>query len=208
MASFYGPSGYGKSFAAAYTANRYNAYHVQCKSGWTRGPLLKNLLKEMGIHPAKDISEMTDQVSEQLLLSGRPLIIDEFDHIVKKKCVELIRDIYEGSNAPILLIGEENLEHDLSEWERFHNRIMDWIPAQPASLDDVRLLRKLYCQDVQIGDDILNRLIDINAGCVRRIRINLHRVQKFAIDQGLNHISLTEWGNQPFYTGKVEKRKV
>jgi len=208
MVSYYGPSGYGKSNGAAFAANKFNAYYVECKSTWTKKAFLSNVLKEMGMAQAKTIPEMTDQIAEQLALSGRPLIIDEFDHMVDKKAVEVVRDIYEGSNAPILLIGEERLEDNLTHWERFHNRILKWVPAQPASADDAGLLRKLYCQKVIVEDDILNKLMEVTKGCVRRICVNLYNVQEFALENGMSQISLAEWGNQPFYTGKAPKRRV
>ncbi len=48
MVCFYGPSGWGKSTAAAYTANRLNAYYIECKSSWTRKAVLNAILKDNG----------------------------------------------------------------------------------------------------------------------------------------------------------------
>jgi len=208
IVAFYGPSGLGKSSSVAFAANKFNAYHVECKSNWTQKALLSNVLKEMGIKPAKTNPEMTDQVSEQLARSQRPLIIDEFDHVVKKKIVELVRDIYEGSHTAILIIGEEQLEDNLTHYERFHNRVLKWVGAQPASIEDAHLLKALYCDKVDVGDDIVSAIMKANRGCTRRICINLYNVQEFAIEQGLDRISMTEWGNRAFYTGKTEKRRL
>ncbi len=124
LVAFYGPSGWGKSTAAAYVADRHRAYYVECKSTWTKKALLLAILTEMGVAPA----HLPDG-RPQLVLSQRPLIIDEMDHIVSKKAVEVIRDIYEGSNAAILLIGEETMPAKLREWERFHNRMLSSGPA-------------------------------------------------------------------------------
>jgi len=206
---FYGPSGLGKSSSVAFAANKFNAYHVECKSNWTQKALLANMLKEMGIKASKTIPEMTDQVSEQLTHSQRPLIIDEFDHVVNKRIVELVRDIYEGSHTAILIIGEENLEDNLArQYERFHNRVLKWVGAQKASIEDARLLRQLYCDKVVVGDDILKAIMDANDGCTRRLCINLYNVQEFAIEQGLDRVSMTEWGDRKFYSGKTEKRRL
>jgi len=208
LVGFYGPSGYGKSFAAAYAANRYNAYHVACKKTWAAGAFLKNVLKEMGIKEKRINSDMADQIAEQLSLSGRPLIIDEFDYMVAKGYEEIVRDIYEGSNAAILIIGEEQLETNLAVNERFHNRILKWVPAQPANYEDACLLRKVYCPDIEIGDDLLAKILKATKGCTRRLCVNLYNAHTFAINQGHSHVSLTEWGNQPIYTGRAPQRKV
>lgn len=208
MVCFYGPSGFGKSFSAAYVANKYRAYYVECKSTWTKKALLVAILKEMGMAPAATMPVMTEQVSEQLARSGLPLIIDEVDHIVEKKAVEVIRDIYEGSNAAILLIGEENVHVKLLKWERFHNRMLEWQGAQPADLEDTRQLARLYCKDVVIDDDLLAKIQKESMGVVRRICVNINRVQQAALNSGLDRINLKSWGNNTLYTGNAPRRRI
>ncbi|MCG9087420.1 AAA family ATPase, partial [Laribacter hongkongensis] len=91
----------------------------------------------MSIKPCGTIPALLDQICEQLAASQRPLIIDEFDFALRSdSMVELVRDIYEGSQGTILLIGEEQLPQRLKRWERFHSRVMAWIPALPVSLED------------------------------------------------------------------------
>lgn len=201
MAVLYGFSGYGKSTAAAYVANRLRAYYVECKSTWTRKALLENILKVMGITPGPNTNAMLDQVCEQLAKSGRPLIIDEMDHVVEKSAVETVRDIYEGSKAPILLIGEERLPGKLTKWERFHGRILEWAAAPPADLNDARILAGFYCQGIEIRDDLLTEIHSKSKGSVRRICVNLDRALEEAADQGLITIGLKEWGKKDIHTG-------
>ncbi|MBN0602975.1 AAA family ATPase, partial [Pseudomonas aeruginosa] len=104
-----------------------------------------------GIKPGATLPEMADQIAEELAASGRPLIIDEMDNLVASGQVELIRDLYESSQASILLIGEEWLPTKLKKYERFHGRILSWIPAQPVSMDDARELVKIYSSSVVIA---------------------------------------------------------
>lgn len=208
MVCFYGPSGWGKSFAAAYTANRHRAYYIECKSTWTKKAILTAILREMGIVPAKVIYEMTDQISEQLAISGRPLIVDEMDHIVEKKAVEILRDIYEGSNAPILLIGEENVHVKLRKWERFHNRMLAWQPAQACDVSDAKHLASLYCKHVTIADDLIDHICQQSAGVTRRICVNLNRVEQAALSKGLDAIDRATWGDKTLYTGQPPSRRV
>ena len=208
MVCFYGPSGWGKSTAAAYAANKQRAYYIECKSTWTRKAVLAAILKDMGIAPANTIYEMADQVCEQLASSMLPLIIDELDHLVNKQAVEIVRDIYEGSGAAILLIGEERLPEKLKRWERFHGRILDWVPAQPADLDDCRHLARLYCRAVTIKDDLLTAIYKASRGSARRVCVNLERVQDEAESNGLAAINLADWGQREFFTGEAPVRRV
>ena len=208
MVCFYGPSGWGKSFSAAYSANKHRAYYVECKSSWTKKALLGAILNEMGLPQTGTLYEMTDMIAEQLVLSQRPLIIDEMDHIVDKKAVEIIRDVYEGSNAPILMIGEEMLPAKLRRWERFHNRMLAWQPAQPADLDDARQLARIYCDKVKVADDLLDMFVKATRGCTRRICVNLYQAETLGVATGLERIDMKTWGDRPIYTGDAPKRRV
>ena len=80
----YGPSGYGKSLAAAYAANLHRAYYVECRESWTKKAFVVAVLREMGIIPMKTLSEMVDQIAEQLSRSGRPLIVDDVQYVIDK----------------------------------------------------------------------------------------------------------------------------
>jgi DNA transposition AAA+ family ATPase len=208
MVTLYGPSGWGKTTAAIYVANQTRAYYVQANSSWTRKAMLLATLKSMGIHPYGTIYRMTEQVAEQLTLSRRPLIVDEMDHLVDRNAVEVVRDIYEASGAAILLIGEERLPAKLKRWERFHGRMLDWIPAQPANLHDAAHLRTLYCQKVVIANDLLARIVEMSRGSIRRICVNLERTQSEALRQGLENIDLEQWGNRELFTGEAPRRRV
>ncbi|MBU1564254.1 MAG: ATP-binding protein [Proteobacteria bacterium] len=205
---FYGPSGWGKSTAATYVANTQNAYYIQCMETWTRKAVLLAILQIMGIPPEKTMYEMVEQICRQLSSSGRPLIVDEFDHIVKREAVEMIRDIYEGSRAAILLIGEELLPDKLKRWERFHGRVLDWVPAQPADFDDCQHLASLYVQDLDIAVDLLQAIHVASRGSARRIIVNLSLVQEHAANLGLDAIDRSEWGNRKFYTGEPPERRI
>lgn len=201
-----GPSGYGKSMAAAFTANKHKAFYVECKSSWTKRALLEAIMRQMGIQAKGPIYKLVELVSERLADTRKPLIIDEMDHIVKRSAVEIVRDIYEGSLAPILLIGEENMPNDLSRWERFHGRVLEWAYAQPADVQDAKLLASFYCRKVRISDDLLGQVVKVSDGSARRICVNLSNVEDKALGMGLDAIGMAEWGAKPFYTGSVPRR--
>lgn len=208
IVSFSGPSGFGKSTAAAIAATRFDAVYVQAKSTWTRKAAHLAILKEMGVVPAKTLYGMAEQVAEQLALSRKPLIVDECDYLVKNGTVEMIRDIYEASGAAILLIGEEDMPTLLRRWERFHGRILTFALAEPASLDDARALRDLYVDGVEIAEDLLAKVHKEAKGSVRRICVNLEAIREEAVDNGLIRIDLAFWGSRPLYTGDAPTRRL
>lgn len=208
LVCFYGPSGFGKSMSACYAYNKMGAYYIECKVKHTKKSFLQDLLVEMGILPAKTISEMFDQVINALGEGDAPLIIDQMDYLVEKKdAVELVRDMFDSSGTPILIIGEEMLPDKLKQWERFHRRILEWIPAQKVSLADAAHLKQLYCPELDISEDLLIHIHELANGSAGRVCVNLSRVQEEARKDGVKSMDLKTWGNRRLYTGEPPKRR-
>ncbi|TVO57566.1 AAA family ATPase [Denitromonas halophila] len=209
MAALYGPAGYGKTTAALAVSNENRSYFVQMRSAWTRKVLLEKILHEMGLKPAGTIGALLDQVCSQLAASGRMLIIDEFDYCTRNdSMIELVRDIYEGSQSTLLLLGEEMLPQKLKRWERFHSRVLSWIPAQPVSTADAELLAPIYCPGIHVASDMLEHLVRLSNGSVRRVSVNLAAIAEAAAIEGWLAIDRSTWGNRPLYTGEAPRRGV
>lgn len=200
LATFSGPSGYGKSTAAAYVTARRGGTYLEIRSTWTKKAFLTAWLGSMGLTPKKTVCEMVDQVADELATSQNITILDEFDNAVSRDLVEMVRDIYEQSKAPIILIGEELLPQKLQKWERFHGRIMDWARAEPVNVADAQTLNRHYSSDVTVDKDLLTLLISQSRGSVRRVVTNLERIFNFARGEGLSQIGCKEWGNKELHT--------
>lgn len=214
---FHGPSGYGKSISAAWVKARHPSYYVQADDFWTKKTMLISISRSMGLlyYRGKgegrreywpEINVMADAIKAQLEQSRRILIIDEFDFVVDKNLVESVRSLYEGSRASILLIGEEALPQKLEQWERFHGRILDWFPAEPANLADAREMALSKCAGITVADDLLEHLIKLASGSTRRVSNNLGSIYDEAADQGWSSVDMATWGKRKLQTGKAPRR--
>lgn len=202
MACFYGPSGYGKTTAAVWNANNANAYQVQVKSVWGRKYLCEAIAAELGVPPARTVAGLVDQIAEELMKTGRPLIIDEADYLVRSSMIEVVRDIYESSQAPVILIGEERLPQKLSKWERVHGRMLDWVGAQPADLREVGMLAEIHCAGIELDAALKALVLEASNASVRRICVNLSLLAEEARTKGLTRMSAADWGRK-FFTGSA-----
>ena len=198
---FYGFSGFGKSTAATYSANHFRAYNVAVKSTWTAKKLCLAILTDLGIHPAKTVADMVDQVAEHLARNDRTMIIDEADHLVARRLIEVVRDIYESSGAAIILVGEERLPQNLQQWERVHGRVLDWVAAQPASAADVAKLVELHSPDVPFDAEFQAAILTACNGSTRRVCINLETMRMVALENGWNRLTVARWGKRAFFNG-------
>lgn len=203
LACFFGPSGYGKTKAATWNAQKTRAYWVEVKSTWSRRKFAEMILKAMGIPPGRTIGDMVEQIGEQLAKSGRPLLIDEADLVAKDGMIGIIRDIYESSQATVILIGEENLPQTLRRWERVHNRMLDWVPAQPADLREVGLLAGLKCPSLTIDPAVQQLVLEQSQARARRIVVNLRQITEYALMHGKSTITMADAPKITFFSGEA-----
>ncbi|MGZ9811257.1 AAA family ATPase [Pseudoroseicyclus sp. H15] len=207
MGTFYGPSGWGKSTAGIYATNKFQAVTVQVKSVWTQKSLCEAIIAEANMQPHRTTGRMIEQIGMYLAQTDVPLIIDEADFLVKRGMIEIVRDIYESSQAPVILIGEENLPQHLMKWERVHGRMLDWVAAQPADIADVGHLAALYAKGIKVERDLQQRILTASKGSIRRISVNLDRAAERARNLGKTTLSVEDWAGELFTGAAPEARR-
>ena len=204
---FYGFSGLGKTVAANYVRNSHGAYLVEIRDHWTRKAFVEGLLNALFVQsPRGTISQMMGQATR--ILGDDPsrlLIIDEADKLVDKNMIELVRDIHEEAQVPIILAGEELLPQKLERSERTHNRVLEWVMAELCDLDDAQALAGLFCPSAKVSDDLLQEIIDKGQGRARRVVTTLNAVSDQVRNQGLTEIDLATYAGA-YSTGRVSPR--
>lgn len=208
LVAMYGASGLGKSVGAAWAANRYRAYYVECRDAWNKKAFLQAILEEMGIRPERSVPEMLAQVAEQLSRSGRPLIVDDVQYLLDKAVANILTDLYNASQGTIVLIGEERVPTSLAKLERLHNRVLEWVPAQQATLEDIQTLACSSYPGLSLADDLLDDLRTEVQGCLRRVAVNLYMLQGETQARGLKALDLAQWKSfgMDWFTGKLPPR--
>ena len=141
---------------------------------------------------------MVLQACEGLALDGRTLIVDEADYAFRRGIIELIRDLHDGSDTPVVMIGMEEFPHKLKKFELIDSRVMLRKTAQPATLKDSRLLASVYAEGIEVADDLLNAILERNTGNVRRMVTDLAQVKSEASKLGLSNMTKDDWGDMEF----------
>lgn len=203
---FHGFSGYGKTYAAIHAQNRTGGPRVEVGDSWTKKTLLRAILKECGVNePRGTIPDLAEQVIMRISEPGHPpLFIDEADKLIDKGMMELVREIHEGSQCPIILIGEELLPQKLERIERAHNRVLEFVTAQPCDLADTQKLAAALAPKYQFSDELLRRVLSESEGRARRIVTNIDRLVEWARTSGTTIIDESYDGQ--LYTGRSPVR--
>ena len=203
MGCVYGRAGRGKTTAAIYACNSLDACHVEAMPiGGVKG-LLTMIVVELGLRPARTTDGLFMQAAEHLGRSRRPLIIDEADHILTDRPIEIVRRLHDISAVPVILMGEERLPQRLQQWERVHSRILSWVGMEEATIEDVGFLAPIYARGLTLGPDLKKALLQASRGSLRNVSTNLSHVREFATTYALTSVTMADWGDKPFHTGEA-----
>lgn len=209
IGAMFGWSGLGKSIATAHAANHYRGVLVEVRKVWTQKKFLEAVLTELGVRTfPRTAADMVELIAAQLLKGRKVLFVDEADVLLDRGYASVIQDIYESCKMPIILIGEERLSDKLGKIERLHNRVLEWVPAQPCDMEDAAHLRRLYCDKVKVADDLLARMVEATGGGARRVCVNLDRFREEAMLRGVEVADLAWWESLglSFFTGEAPAR--
>lgn len=203
MGTFFGRAGSGKTTAGVYATNKFDACHIEAKPFGGVKNLLIMIARELGLPPARTVPDLFEQVAGDLATSGRPLILDEADHLLTEKMIETVRHLHDTSGVPVILMGEEGLPQKLARWERVHGRMLSWVGTEAATLQDVSHLTPIYAPGIEIAEPLKERLLAASRGSIRNVSTNLANLNEVAITKGLTRIGLSEWGSTGFHTGEA-----
>ncbi|KAF5032186.1 hypothetical protein DSECCO2_619850 [anaerobic digester metagenome] len=60
---------------------------------------------------------------------------------------------------------------------------------------------------MQVADDLLALVVETARGSVRRICVNLERIQAEGLADGLDVVDRAAWGSRELFTGKAPMRR-
>lgn len=193
----WGPSGLGKTTAAVWFRDRTDAVYVRAQSLWTPSGMLSAICRELDVMPAARCSLMLDTIVERLATTQRPLIVDEADYLLRSgRLLDTLRDLHDVSSAPVIVIGMADFRRRVASKEQFAGRIAQTVEFRPADLDDVRVTAEACCE-VELADDLLERITRETQGSMRRVKVALSVVERWADRRGCGRVGLAEWGDQP-----------
>lgn len=202
----HGPSGFGKTTTVTYMFNELTIagqqpLYVRCYATDTPSSFLARVMNELGAEPMFPLRKMVDHVVRAMNERSLALFVDEADHIIgQAKTMETIRDLYDSTEQPVVLIGMEEIARRISHRKQLFNRISEWVEFQAADIEDVNLFaRELMDTRITVGEDLLDFIRQKSGGEVRRILIALEKIERAALASDETYIDRTTWGDRPLF---------
>lgn len=209
----YGPSGWGKTFSSNVLALETRAYFVQMQPVWTKKTFLQKILDEMKVDWDRSCSvpDLFDMVNNQLAVSRRTLILDEFNRAIERPMLaQIARAIFDCTQSPILLVGEEKLPSELSRpaFKQLYRRVSAWAEAQDVTVDDTAKLAPIYCPGIGLEPAALSALTSFAKGSVSSVVKCLNVIHETCLTQGMDSVSLAALQKIALPSATHPKRKI
>lgn len=156
----WGLSGLGKTTAATWFCDQYDAVYVRAWSTWTPLSMLSSICAVLNLTAPSRIAPAIDQIVTSLARSQRPLFVDEADYLLgSARLLDTLRDLHDVSGTPIIVVGMGEFRRRAERKEQFAGRIMARVEFRPADLDDARITARELLDRVTVADDLLMRLV-------------------------------------------------
>jgi DNA transposition AAA+ family ATPase len=207
MGCLWGPPGTGKTTTLAYLTNLYDGIFIRALGCSTVTSILGDLCLMLGGKRLLRRADMVEFICERLTkedgsdrpLAPRPIFVDEADYCFRQfEILDSLRDIYDISGCPVILVGMEDIARTIRENGRFARRITQWIEFKGLDLIDTAQVALETCE-VEVREDLIEYVHRETAGNIGRVKIGLDKIEKFARGNGLTAISLADWGERPLY---------
>lgn len=184
MALVYGEPGLGKTQTAVWWAVHNNAVFIRSTNLMSGRWLLEELVEELGEVPYYRSADLFKQVIRQLSEEPRPIIVDEIDYLISdSKAIETLRDIYDKTNNPIIMMGMGLADKKLMRYRHLYDRFSEILKFDAFTQDDVSSIIT-HMAEVEITDKA-KKLIYSETNRFRQIVRLISKAEQIAQSNGL-----------------------
>ena len=183
----FGEYGLGKSETIKWWTFKNDCIYVRANQGMTSRWLLSEIAEELGEEAFWHIQDTFNLVEQKLKQNPKPLIIDEVDYLVTNNVIEILRDLYDRTGCPMILVGMINIEKKLSRYPHLKDRIYKAFKFEPYDKQDImQILSEL--SEIPITNDGLEYLA-IRHNQLRQMVKLINKIEKLAKTNELKELN-------------------
>ena len=184
----FGPPGTGKTDVGQWYAAQNDVPYIRAKDITSRRSLLANIVAELGVAGAFRSDELFSQIVEQLIERPRPIIIDEVDYLLRGGAVEILRDINDMTNTPVIMMGMENADKSLRRYRHLYDRFSAIVKFELFSAAEIATLAAEICT-VALDEDAVAFIAQSGQGKLRLTTTWFARAEQLAKRNSLSTVS-------------------
>lgn len=184
MALVYSASGLGKTEWALNWIARTGTTMVQLKATSNALWFLSELVMELGGDPESSTRKLYGQAVELIMKippAKRLILVDEIDEVMKQKIVLTIKNLYDQTGCAFLLIGMQNAERRLRNFQAIYSRLGGNIcEFEEFNTDDVLEIASQLLEGVVINKEAASAISELSHSDLRVMCTLFYAVEQWA----------------------------
>jgi hypothetical protein len=185
---FFGPPGTGKTDVGQWYASQHDVPYIRAKDISSRRSLLSNIVAELGEAPGYLTDTLFNQIVEQLIERPRVIIIDEVDYLVRGGAVEVLRDINDMTNTPIIMMGMENVDKKLKQFRHLYDRFTAVVRFELFDKEEIASLAENICS-AKLAPCAIDYITQAGGGKLRLTTTWFSRAEQLAARNKIEEIT-------------------
>ncbi|MDO9069355.1 MAG: ATP-binding protein [Deltaproteobacteria bacterium] len=184
----FGPPGTGKTDVGQWYSAQHDVPYIRAKDISSRRSLLSNIVAELGIAAMFRADDLFNQIVEQLIERPRPIIIDEVDYLIRGGAVEVLRDINDMTNTPVIMMGMEHAEKSMRRFRHLYDRFAAIVRFELFDNAEIHGLAGEIC-GVKLSDCAVNYIAQAGQGKLRITTTWFSRAENLARRNKLEEVT-------------------
>lgn len=157
IALVYGDYGLGKSETIKWWTFKNDCVYVRATKGMSARWLLSEISEELGEEAFWHSQETFNMIENKLRQTPKTIIIDEVDYLINNNVIEILRDLHDRTNCPLVLVGMANINKKLSRYPHLKDRIYKAFKFETYDRQDIKQILSELCE-IPITSDGLDYL--------------------------------------------------
>lgn len=188
MGLIYGEPGLGKSQTALWLACKYDAIYLRATNLMTGRWLLEEIVKEMDEIPRYLTSDNFNLIVQKLKQKPQLIIVDEIDYLINNlKTIEILRDIHDETDCPIIFIGMGLAHKKLEKYKHLYDRFSEIVKFETFGVNDLSQIVSQLSEITFTPDAV--EYIHSKFNRFRQIVQLINQMETFAKDNNLTEIT-------------------
>jgi len=185
---FYGPPGTGKTDVGQWYSAENDVPYIRSRKVSSQRSLLAIIVNELGLAPAFRSDDLFQQIVEELIERPTPIIIDEVDYLLKSGTVEVLRDINDMTNTPIIMMGMEHVHKKLRLYRHLYDRFTSVVRFELFDKQEIANLAAQTCS-AKLSDCAVEFIERLGQGKLRLTMTWFTRAEQLSKRNGLDQIT-------------------